>query len=138
MANTRRKKKKQQYIAGEMGPRPVDVYVGGRLRERRTLVGLSQEKLAEAVNLTFQQIQKYERGTNRISVSRLYELSRILKASPSWFFEGYNARVESKDEPYLCKRETLELVRSYERLPDEVKKPLRALITAASRSGSRE
>ena len=61
----------------EHGPHPVDVHVGGRVRLRRTLLGMSQEKLGDALGLTFQQVQKYERGTNRISSSRLYQVSHI-------------------------------------------------------------
>ncbi len=67
---------------------PVDAYVGSRLRLRRTLAGLSQEKLGEAVNLTFQQIQKYEKGANRVSASRMYQFARILGVPPAFFFEG--------------------------------------------------
>jgi transcriptional regulator with XRE-family HTH domain len=69
-------------------PHPVDVYVGGRLRLRRTFLGYSQEKLGQALGLTFQQIQKYERGHNRISSSKLYELSMLLEVPVSFFFEG--------------------------------------------------
>ena len=66
-------RRKRRTVA-EFGPHPVDVHVGGRVRLRRTLLGMSQEKLGEALELTFQQIQKYERGTNRISASRLYQI----------------------------------------------------------------
>src|SRR5215216_762258 len=68
-------------------PNPIDVRVGARLRLRRKMLGLSQEKLGEAIGLTFQQIQKYERGANRIGASRLYELSRVLDMPVSFFFE---------------------------------------------------
>ncbi len=134
MAKKRSKKSKAKYIVSKMGPRPVDVYVGRRLRERRTLIGLSQENLGEAVGLTFQQIQKYERGANRISASRLYEFSTIVGVSPSWFFEGYQENAIPSDEPNLCKRETLEFIRSYDRIPEETQKNLRAFIMAASRT----
>lgn len=67
---------------------PVDVHVGGRVRERRILIGMTQSKLGEALGLTFQQIQKYEKGTNRIGASRLYELARILDVSVLHFFDG--------------------------------------------------
>jgi transcriptional regulator with XRE-family HTH domain len=69
------------------GPDPVDVLVGSRVRLRRTMLGLSQEKLAEQIGLTFQQVQKYERGTNRISASRLYHLSRLLDVPVRFFFD---------------------------------------------------
>ena len=66
----------------------IDEHVGNRMRTRRILVGMSQEKLGEKLGLTFQQIQKYERATNRISASRLYEIARILGVQVSFFFEG--------------------------------------------------
>jgi len=69
-------------------PSPVDVHVGARIRQRRTVLGMSQEKLGDALRLTFQQVQKYERGTNRVSASRLYDLCRVFKVSPDYFFDG--------------------------------------------------
>lgn len=115
-------------------PSPVDIHVGSRVRLRRTLLGLSQEKLGEAVGLTFQQIQKYERGANRIGASRLFEFSRILDVPVSFFFDDMSDRVAGADgaaaagmadqaqaslEPDpLTRRETLELVRAYYRISD--------------------
>ena len=69
-------------------PNPIDVHVGARLRLRRMLVGMSQEKLGEQLQLTFQQIQKYEKGSNRISASRLFEAARILAVPVQYFFDG--------------------------------------------------
>jgi transcriptional regulator with XRE-family HTH domain len=69
-------------------PNPIDKHVGARLRMRRVLIGMSQEKLGEALNITFQQIQKYEKGVNRIGASRLQQLARVLGVSPAFFFEG--------------------------------------------------
>ena len=113
-------------------PNPVDIHVGGRVRQRRTLLGLSQEKLGDAVGLTFQQIQKYERGANRIGASRLFQLSRILDVPISFFFEdipvnlrtaegqvtiGLREREQITLEPDpLARRETLEMVRAYYRI----------------------
>ncbi len=112
-------------------PRAVDIHVGARLRLRRTLLGISQEKLGEAVGLTFQQIQKYERGANRVGASRLYEFSRVLDISVSYFFEEMNEStvatrgrrlapggLSDQDQADLtsnplARRETLELVRAY-------------------------
>ena len=68
-------------------PNPIDIHVGHRLRARRTLLGLSQEKVGEAMGLTFQQVQKYERGANRIGASRLWDMSRILNCPISYFFD---------------------------------------------------
>ena len=71
----------------ERQPNPIDVHVGGRVRLRRILVGMSQERLGEEIGLTFQQIQKYEKGSNRISASRLYQISRILNVPVQYFFD---------------------------------------------------
>src|ERR1700739_1133494 len=68
-------------------PNPVDVHVGGGVSLRRPLLGMSQEKLGEAIGLTFQQVQKYERGANRIGASRLHDLSRVLDVPVSFFFD---------------------------------------------------
>jgi transcriptional regulator with XRE-family HTH domain len=72
----------------QRAPNPVDLHVGGRVRMRRKVLGVSQERLAEALGLTFQQVQKYERGANRVSASKLYEIARFLSAPISYFFEG--------------------------------------------------
>ena len=72
----------------ERSPNPVDLHVGGRIRMRRRILGISQEKLADALGLTFQQVQKYERGANRVSASNLYEIARTLQAPITYFFEG--------------------------------------------------
>ena len=69
-------------------PNPIDVHVGGRVRMRRMLIGMSQEKLGEALGLTFQQVQKYEKGANRIGASRIYQIGRILNVPVEFFFEG--------------------------------------------------
>lgn len=69
-------------------PNPVDVHVGARLRERRVALGYSQERLGDALGLTFQQVQKYEKGANRIGASRLYEIAQILSTPVQYFFEG--------------------------------------------------
>ena len=108
--------------AAEKGePNPIDVHVGHRLRARRTLLGLSQEKVGEAMGLTFQQVQKYERGANRIGASRLWDMSRILNCPISYFFEELDSKASaqggagfsSNDDDPLIQRETLELVRAY-------------------------
>lgn len=69
-------------------PNPIDKHVGSRVRMRRVLLGMSQEKLGEALGLTFQQVQKYEKGTNRIGASRLQQISKTLQVPPAFFFEG--------------------------------------------------
>lgn len=116
---------------------PIDVHVGSRVRLRRTLLGMSQEKLGEALGLTFQQIQKYERGVNRIGASRLFDLARVLDVPIGFFFDdmspelGGNAATRSRaaafgfaegqdgfEDDTLHRRETLELVRAYYRITD--------------------
>lgn len=129
------------------GPTPVDGHVGARIRARRIELGMSQKKLGECVNLTFQQIQKYERGANRIGSGRLYEFSRILGVPVSYFFEGA-AEVQTKklkpleavakaqglpSASMLDKRETLELVRAYYRIDSaKLRKRLFELVKAAA------
>lgn len=112
------------------GPHPIDIHVGSRLRMRRTLLGLSQERLGEAVGITFQQLQKYERGANRISASRLFHLAQVLDVPIGYFFEDMPASetpasedaelVQIPDQPgefeAMARRETLELVRAYYRI----------------------
>ena len=117
---------------GRHGPHPVDSHVGGRLRMKRILLGMSQQMLADALGLRFQQVQKYERGANRVGASRLYEISQIFGVPISFFFEDMSqetstgrsadgtapiAGVEFDRDP-LAKRETLELVRAYYRISD--------------------
>ena len=106
-------------------PNPVDVHVGSRVRLRRTLLGMTQGKLGEAVSLTFQQIQKYERGANRIGSSRLYQFAQILDVPVSFFFDDMPVDIASgaiidpasnpalSEENQFARRETLELVRAY-------------------------
>lgn len=69
-------------------PNPIDLHVGARIRMRRKILGVSQERLAEDLGLTFQQVQKYERGANRVSASKLYEIARSLQSSVAYFFDG--------------------------------------------------
>ncbi len=103
----------------EHGPHPIDVHVGSRVRVRRTLLGLTQTQLGEKLGITFQQIQKYESGINRISASRLYQMSHILYVPVSFFFdevdEGAGAR---PPDDILIIREALEFVRAYYRIGD--------------------
>ncbi|MEH6545230.1 MAG: helix-turn-helix transcriptional regulator [Sneathiella sp.] len=123
---------------------PVDAHVGSRVRLRRTLLGLSQQKLGQNLGLTFQQIQKYERGTNRIGASRLYELSEILDVPPSFFFDempkeslalggGLADPEKTFEHQYMSKRETLELVRAYYKITDlEVRKRIFEVIKSVA------
>lgn len=105
-------------------PDPMDMHVGSRVRLRRTLLGWSQEQLGDALNLTFQQIQKYERGSNRIGAGRLFELAKALGVSVSFFYEGLEDDSSGKGgkdawDDMLGRRETVELVKAYYNIKDE-------------------
>jgi transcriptional regulator with XRE-family HTH domain len=147
-------KKRQRKSSGRMAskgfPNPIDVHVGGRIRLRRTLLGISQEKLAEAIGLTFQQVQKYEKGANRVSSSRLLDMANALDVTVSYFFEEMSATVQGQtpamlmdvkklprpddEKDPMVKRETLELVRAYYRIPDPaVRKRLAELTKAVAK-----
>lgn len=105
---------------------PVDLYVGARLRVRRKVLGLSQTQLAEALGITFQQIQKYERGANRISASKLYEAAKLLHSPVSYFFDGLEETSNGDDDDGFSQRMTqfvatpegLELAGLFPRLSD--------------------
>ena len=86
---------------GEGGANPVDIHVGNRVRLRRTLLGLSQESLGEALGLTFQQVQKYERGANRIGASRLFDLARVLGVPVTYFYEEMSVIKREKSVSWL-------------------------------------
>lgn len=117
---------------------PVDKHVGQRLRTRRSLMGMSQEKLANEVGITFQQIQKYERGVNRISSSRLYQFSKILSVPIDYFFEEiekdkYSRGMSDNDQDafhgiegdkadIMTRKETIKLVREYYKLDSDKKR----------------
>jgi len=139
-------------------PNPIDIHVGSRIRLRRTLLGMSQQKLGEAIGLTFQQVQKYERGANRVGSSRMFELARVLDVPISYFFEemgadtaqrgrqhamGYAVELpDSGEADPMTKRETLELVRAYYKITDaKVRKRLfemtKALAAASAGSERR-
>ena len=129
---------------------PVDVHVGNRVRLRRSLLGMSQTALGTAVGLTFQQIQKYERGVNRIAASRLFEFAAVLDVPVTYFFDelprvgspppARNDRIASErgvhaGKALISKQETLKLIRSYYMVRPEA---LRAMILGIIRSLSRE
>jgi transcriptional regulator with XRE-family HTH domain len=145
-----RARKSSGRMASKGFPNPIDVHVGNRIRLRRTLLGMSQERLAEAIGLTFQQVQKYERGSNRVSSSRLFDLTRVLDVPISYFFEEMSAKVEQQtpsnlinaralpendfERDEMTKRESLELVRAYYRIPDAtVRRRLTDLVRSISR-----
>jgi transcriptional regulator with XRE-family HTH domain len=112
-------------------PNPIDKHVGSRVRMRRMMLGMSQEKLGDALALTFQQVQKYEKGTNRIGASRLQQISQILQVPVAFFFEGaphladgmVAAPMESAPSPtyvsdFLATSDGLSLTKAFMRIPD--------------------
>lgn len=120
-------------------PDPIDIHVGSRVRLRRTLLGISQEKLGEQLDITFQQVQKYERGANRISASKLWRLSEILDVPVGFFFDDMESsdmpvRQASELEEALSKRETLEMLREYLRLNDDLREKVRLLLRSMARA----
>lgn len=138
-------------------PNPIDVHVGNRIRLRRTLLGLSQEKMASLLGLTFQQVQKYERGMNRVGASRLWDIGKVLDVPIGFFYEDMDSEVASQsprmfslpDSTPLCfaeeqdnfdvdpmnRQETIELVRAYYKIPNrKAAKHLYDLIIAMSKT----
>jgi transcriptional regulator with XRE-family HTH domain len=114
----------------------IDLHLGKRLRRRRRLLGLTQQQLASAVGVRFQQIQKYECGANRISAARLWELAEALEVPINYFYEGLEADAAAegssetvkRSEQVLARKETLDLVRAYYRLGE---RPRRRLLDLA-------
>lgn len=126
-------------------PHDVDIHVGGRVRLRRSALGLSQDQLGAAIGLSFQQVQKYERGANRIGASRLYEMSKVLHIPISYFFESFDglSLAEEGDSTYkpdpVMKRETLELMRAYHQILDpKQRKKILKLVQALAEESQRE
>ena len=103
-----------RHTATKEGPHPIDVHVGSRVRLRRTLLGLSQPALGDTLGVSFQQVQMYERGVNRISAGKLWKLTQVLDVPVSFFFDGVDedqAGPTPSDSDPLYKPETLEFVR---------------------------
>jgi len=108
----------------EHGPDPVDVHVGRRLRQARFLAGMSQEELGAGIGVSFQAVQKYEHGENRLSASRLYKAARLLERPISFFFEELGSEAVAKESNGFS-REEIELVRHFRQIPsDEVREHL--------------
>lgn len=110
---------------------PVDIHVGKRIRQRRWMVGMTQQQLAGQVGIKFQQIQKYETGMNRVSASRLWDISKTLDVMISYFFDGLdeNGRTSAGKDDVLqgdprADKEALELIRSYYAMPEKQRKRL--------------
>jgi transcriptional regulator with XRE-family HTH domain len=132
-------------------PNPIDIHVGSRIRLRRTMLGMSQEKLGESLGITFQQIQKYEKGTNRVGASRLQNISAILNVPVSFFFEdapgdqvgGTTGMAEASSSNYvvdfLSSAEGLQLNRAFVKIADpKVRRRLVDLVKALAAEGDAE
>ncbi len=145
-------KSKTRFGRGTGTPHPVDVHVGARVRMRRTLLGMTQTDLGDALDLTFQQVQKYERGTNRISASRLCELSRVVDVPIDYFFEdmppevaaipsatkgrGKAQKLTGYEPDPMANRETLGLVRAFYKIEDaEIRRQVYEMIKALGSAG---
>ena len=130
-------------------PDPIDVSIGARLRLRRLAMGFSQETLARSLGITFQQIQKYERGTNRIFASRLFHLARVLRVPVAYFFQNLThegesgaaaaAGTPSEDgvQDLLGRSDTLKLIQAYNKITDpQVRRQIYALVRSVGEQGS--
>lgn len=154
---TQNKKRSSRGRTPSGQPNPIDVHVGDRIRLRRTLLGLSQEKLASLLGLTFQQVQKYERGTNRVGASRLWDIGKVLEVPVEFFYEDMDSNVAKQsprafslpndrlnfleeeraifDADPMNRRETIELVKAYYKIPNrKAAKHLYDLIILMSKS----
>jgi transcriptional regulator with XRE-family HTH domain len=118
----------------DIGTRRIDQHVGERIRARRTELGLTQEQLAEALNVSYQQVQKYETGANRISAGRIFELARKLRVDVSYFFEGLPLDAPAEQVPLEHggrQRSAIELVRKFAQIDDpQVRSAIAALVKA--------
>ncbi|MQW90608.1 helix-turn-helix domain-containing protein [Sinorhizobium saheli] len=136
-------------IENKKKPNPIDIHVGSRIRLRRTMLGMSQEKLGESLGITFQQIQKYEKGTNRVGASRLQNIAQILNVPVSFFFEdapgegGAGGMAESASSNYvvdfLSSSEGLQLNRAFVKIGDpKVRRKLVDLVKALAAEAESE
>jgi transcriptional regulator with XRE-family HTH domain len=123
-------------------PNPIDVHVGKRLRMRRLMLDMSQETLAEALGLTFQQVQKYEKGSNRVGASRLQRISEVLQVPVSFFFEGLASKATGKERgtealdyvaDFVASSDGLALIRSFSKIKNA--KLRRSIIDLVERAG---
>jgi transcriptional regulator with XRE-family HTH domain len=122
---------------------PIDAHVGQRLKARRQLLGMSQEKLGNAVGVSFQQVQKYESGANRVGASRLLQLGKVLGTSVAYFFDGFAGDkklmvAEDKtgiDEGVFSKKESIDLLKAYYALPEKIRPQVLKMVKALNTGG---
>lgn len=110
----------------------IDVHVGQRIRQRRWTIGMTQQQLADAVGIKFQQIQKYETGMNRVSASRLWDIAAAMQVPVSFFFEGAGDQPEDEHPDPLSAKEALQLVRAYYAMPENQRRQIFALARVLS------
>lgn len=117
----------------------IDLHIGQRVRHRRWLLGMTQQDLAQAIGVRFQQIQKYESGANRISASRLWDLARALDVPVAFFYTGLGepaVAVGRSDDGAMHQKETMDLVRAYYAMPERQRRSLFDLAQAATKQDS--
>ncbi len=127
-----------------LSKKDVDVHIGQRLRQRRTMMGLSQESVARAVGITFQQVQKYEKGSNAMNAGRLYEFASFMNVPVAYFFDGLDqssasptgfseAMADTFDHKPVSDRESLEMMKAFKRIKEQViRKRLSDLVRAVA------
>jgi transcriptional regulator with XRE-family HTH domain len=137
-----------ELLMASKAPDPIDKYVGSRIRMRRIMLGMSQEKLGDALGLTFQQIQKYEKGTNRVGASRLQQIAEVLQVPVAFMFEGSpgggsSGAAGASESPspayvadFLATSDGLALTRAFTRLKDT--KLRRSIVDLVEQIASRE
>ncbi len=135
-------------MANTKSPNPVDVHVGSRIRMRRMLLGMSQEKLGENLGITCQQVQKYEKGTNRVGASRLQAISGTLGVRPGFFFEGMEGAASDEASGteeiggingFITSKEGLELNRAFTKISDaKLRKKIVALVRALANDAEKD
>ena len=105
---------------------PVDVHVGKRIRQRRWMIGMTQQQLADAVGIKFQQIQKYETGMNRVSASRLWDIAGTIDVPIGYFFEGLDTSGDEagQGDEMMGSKQAMELIRAFHSIPDAQRKRL--------------
>ena len=133
----KRKHQRRRRTVPRDGPNPVDVHVGESVRERRVYLGMSQGDLGEYLGLTFQQIQKYEKGANRISASKLWTISHLFDVPIEWFFYGLR-ELRQGQEDVMTKLEASKLTEYYQACPPPIRKRLGALFRATADTGGKK
>jgi transcriptional regulator with XRE-family HTH domain len=136
-------------LAADQEPHLVDIHVGARMRMRRKAMGLSQTQLAESVGITFQQLQKYERGANRVSASKLYGMAVTLQTSVAWFFDGLSPDLGGLADPtderrtralqrFMLSSEGIELATLFPQVPEKQRRQILALARTLSDMGGED